>query len=351
MVVLSSTGEVADFLEADQFQPAKSQFECGFFACAMARSMAPVGHPPTLTAAQVIADAEIWYTQYDGSNAASNMDGMSLPQLYALLSQIGLHYQAIALDISVVKSWVRVGYPVVIAITETSVRDLALGEKNPYPWNPAGTHVILVTGVTSDGNVLVRDSANCTNLYDPNSLRPGPRHYDAAALQLVSATVVVPPWLPRPASALPPQEAPMPIPQGWHDDSQTGILTAPNGHTVVLGFRQVILGDPSWDPNNQPLEEEYHTDQVLLHNAAVGAGQRQTTRDDLLWYTSAKGVVREPYKGLELKAAYDEIAALKAQLAQAQQPTVSSTANIADAIAQIHTITVATGAALRDLGA
>lgn len=208
MVMLSSTGEVADFLDADQFQPGKSQFECGFFAVAICKAMAQVGKRPTQTVQQVIAEAEAWYAQYNGSDTISNTDGMSLGQLYDLLRQVGLHFQSTALNINVVKTWIALGYPVLLAITEVSVRDLALGGHNPYPWRAAGTHIIVATGRTADGHVLVRDSANCTNLYDPNSLRPGPRKYDANALQLVSATVVVPPWLSRPASATPPSIAP-----------------------------------------------------------------------------------------------------------------------------------------------
>lgn len=195
--------EVAAFADADQFPAGKTQFACGFFACYMAASMAPTGQKPVLTPAQIIAKAEAAYAQYDGSNALSNMDGMGIEQEYELLQQIGLHYQGLPLDMALVKSWVAAGYPVLIALAETSVIDMALGH-NPYPWTPAGNHVILVTGVTSDGNVLVRDSANCTSLYDPNSLRPGPRKYNAARLALVSATVVVPAWKPRPTSTTPP---------------------------------------------------------------------------------------------------------------------------------------------------
>jgi hypothetical protein len=103
------------------------------------------------------------------------------------------------------------------------------------------------------------------------------------------------------------------VPAGWHDDGSK--LTAPNGVPVVFGFRSHILNAPSWDPGNVPQEAEYHTDQVLLHNASVGAGQRQVFRDGMLWFTPAKGVVWEPYLGLELDAAYRQIAALQAQLA------------------------------------
>ena len=91
------------------------------------------------------------------------------------------------------------------------------------------------------------------------------------------------------------------VPSGWHDDGTK--LTAPNGVQVVLGFREHVLAG-KWNPANVPLEAEYHADPVLLHNKQVGAGQRQIFRDCMLWWTDAKGVVEEPYIGLELDAAY-----------------------------------------------
>jgi len=100
------------------------------------------------------------------------------------------------------------------------------------------------------------------------------------------------------------------IPAGWQDDGTT--LTAPNGVPIVLGFRAHILQTASWDAGNQPCEPEYHVDQVLLHDASVGSGQRQCFRDGLFWYTSARGVVWEPNPGLELDAAYRRITTLQA---------------------------------------
>jgi hypothetical protein len=213
-IPLSATGEVADFRDADQFQPGRSEFECGSFAVATCKAMAQIGKPPAQSAAQMIAEAEAWYAQYDGTDSSTNTDGMTTEQLYALLLQVGLHFQATATDMATVLAWVAVGYPVIIAIMEASVHDLALGGSSPYPWNPAGSHVIVATGLAAGGNVLVRDTANCTNLHDPNSLRPGPRTYDAEKLQLVSATVIVPPWLPRPASDAPPSTPPKPLEEG-----------------------------------------------------------------------------------------------------------------------------------------
>jgi hypothetical protein len=217
-IPLSSTGEVAVFRQADQMQPGRSEYECGFFGTMMARSMALAGRSPTLTEQQVIDEAEAAYAQYDGSYAASNTAGMTLGQLYTLLSQVQLHWQSTTPTIAVIKAWVAAGYPVIVAITEASVRDLGLGNINPYPWRAAGTHIILITGLASDGNVLVRDSANCVSLTDPHSLRPGPRIYNAAALQFVSATVAVPPWLPRPSSSTPPTTVPWTfVKQGGED--------------------------------------------------------------------------------------------------------------------------------------
>jgi hypothetical protein len=78
MPELSPTGEIASFLDVNQFQPGRTQFACGFFACSVVKSMAPVGQHPTQTAQEMIAEAEQWYAQFDGDNSTRNMDGMSL---------------------------------------------------------------------------------------------------------------------------------------------------------------------------------------------------------------------------------------------------------------------------------
>lgn len=205
MTTLSPSGEIGVFRDVDQFAPAKTQFACGFFSGAILKAMGQVGSQPAQSVAQMIAEAESWYAEDDGSNSISNTAGMTLAQEYDLITgKLGMHYQAIASTADAVRGWVRDGYPVMLTITEASVYDLALGG-NPYTaWRPSGTHIFVVTGVTSDNNLLVRDPANCTSLSDPTSLRPGPRRYKASALQIIHATVVVPPWKPRPASATPP---------------------------------------------------------------------------------------------------------------------------------------------------
>lgn len=292
MVEVNNKGEVVNIAEADQFQPAKSQFMCGFFACAMAASMARPGQPATLSVQQIIDSAEKWYAQYDGSDAANNERGMTSEQEYELLHQIGLHYQAIDTQIDQVKAWVSAGYPVMIAVEEASVHDLALDGAMPYPWHATGTHIIMVTGVRTDGNILVRDSANCTSLWNPATLRPGPRIYKASTLQLVSATVVVPPWRPRPASATAIPQEDASIPEGWNDDGTT--LTAPNGVSVTDDFRKYIHSH-NWDAADVLLALEENVNPVELgfsQDDGNNAGTRLICMYSELCQTQARGVYR-----------------------------------------------------------
>ncbi len=317
-IALSKTGEIADFQDVDQFQPAKTQFACGFFSVAIVKAMASVGKPPTQTVPQMIAEALQWYQQYNGDPSWRNTSGMELWQLYSLIVQVGLHYQATGInEKDLLRAWLGRGYPVLVAPTEVSVADLGLGGKNPYPWRVAGTHIIVLTGVASNGNFLVRDPANCTNLSDPNSLRPGPRIYDAAKLVLVSATVVVPPWLPRPPAGFDPRKETSSmnvVPLGWRDDGTT--LVAPNGHRVVLGFRGHVLAN-SWNKDNVPLEDEHGQAPVAESDPTLGNGTAQSFRDTTLAWTSAKGVF-ELAQGQELLARRANEAKLVAQIATLQ---------------------------------
>src|SRR5258708_19199454 len=118
-IQLSSTGEIASFHDVDQFQPAKTQFACGFFACAVVKAMAPVGQSSIQSVSQMIAEAEQWYTQYNGNDASNNLNGMTLQQLYGLVVQIGLHFQATSIDPHVLRAWLALGYPVIVAATVT----------------------------------------------------------------------------------------------------------------------------------------------------------------------------------------------------------------------------------------
>jgi hypothetical protein len=324
-IPLSSTGEIATFRDVDQFQPAKTQFACGFFACAIMKAMAPVGQMPTQSAAEMIAEAEQWYAQYNGNNAISNTNGMTLQQLYDLIVQIGLHFQASSTDPHVLRAWLALGYPVIVAGAETGFYDLALGDVVPYPWKPSGSHIIVLTGVAANGNFLVRDTANVTSLSNPNALRPGPRVYDAQRMQLISATAIVPPWLPRPPAGFDPTQSdfvPV-IPKGWRDDGAT--LTAPNGHRVVLGFRRYVLTH-AWDPANLPLQEEQARSLLEESNPALGSGTQQVFNWTTLEWTPARGVFTA-WSGPELLKLRADIAALQTQIANLQAQLQSSNAS------------------------
>jgi hypothetical protein len=94
---------------------------------------------------------------------------------------------------------------------------------------------------------------------------------------LISATEVDPYWIGGFA---------MGVPQNWKDDGET--LTAPNGLTVVKGFRKKVL--QGWDSTNFPLEVEREANPVERANPGVGAGALQTFMNCRLGWTSAKGV-------------------------------------------------------------
>jgi hypothetical protein len=199
-------------------------------------------------------------------------------------------------DIQAIRAWLRRGYPVLIAANEQAIHDLDVGDAVPYPWPPSGSHIIIASGL--DGvNLICRDSAN---IVPPNTLRPQPRRYDAALLAagLVHATVIVPPWLPRPLSADAEKEPPMPttppttphayVPAGWQDDGTT--LLAPNGYKVILGFREYILRNPIWDADNWPLENEHGSSSLEVSNPALGGGTQQIFKRSALEWTQTRGV-------------------------------------------------------------
>ncbi len=133
----------------------------------------------------------------------------------------------------------------------------------------------------------------------------------------------------------------MPIPTEWRDDGHT--LTAPNGHVLVLGFREHVINAPSWDPGNMPNEEEYHASPAQIHAPEFGDGQRVTLRDCILWWTQTKGVIQEPYSGLELKACYDLIATQQSEIATLKGQPPAPMPNVADALAQLETAGAAAG--------
>jgi hypothetical protein len=91
------------------------------------------------------------------------------------------------------------------------------------------------------------------------------------------------------------EEGDVNIPANWKDDGTT--LTAPNGVTVVRGFRAKVL--EGWDANNLPLEKERAVNPVEHANPMVGGGTVQTFAHSRLAWTPARGVYLIPI-GVEL---------------------------------------------------
>jgi hypothetical protein len=200
MTQLTPSGEVAVFLDDDQFHAGESVDKCGPEAVSLFWHSVKPGEQNPYTSAQIHAMAHDDYVRFIGPDVASNHGGTSNQLLYTMLASHRFSYKPGPADIHWVQSWLKAGYPVIIGIWEESVHDLALGG-NPYNWETRGlTHIIVASGPGTTGEVLVRDTANI----GPQGVRPGPRRYDTTKLQLVSATMVVPSWLDDPASASPP---------------------------------------------------------------------------------------------------------------------------------------------------
>jgi hypothetical protein len=63
---------------------------------------------------------------------------------------------------------------------------------------------------------------------------------------------------------------------GWKYDEQQKRWTAPNGFLVELGFAEEV--STAWNPQDYPLENEQHCDQLELSNPDLGSGSRQRFR-------------------------------------------------------------------------
>lgn len=288
MVKLSSSGEVGQFTSVTQFDGG-STGKCGFFAAATAVGSAVSGEQPW-TPDTIASSAAQHYVQFDGSDTTDNLLGMTQAMLHDDLATYGVSGKDINPDWNTIKASLKAGYPVIICVPEIQIVDKAVGG-GPYPWDSTGiNHVILLTGIAPDGNVLVRDSANITA---PNSIRSGPRTYIIANMSPFWATAVTPKWYSATQGG-----TNVGIPIGWKDNNNT--LTAPNGIQIKDVFRAYILTHP-WDSGNIPLEAAHGLNPLELSNTSLGAGTRQSFRWIVLEWTS-KGGVFESWVGAELIA-------------------------------------------------
>lgn len=111
----------------------------------------------------------------------------------------------------------------------------------------------------------------------------------------------------------------MPIPSGWKDDGKT--LTAPNGHTVVLGFREHIITADAWASALQPTEEEHGT----------GAGSLQNFSLNLTWDKATGAIQEQP----AVPASPASLAAMQLPPEEPVQPVVTQVIEPAPVVAEV----------------
>lgn len=224
-IPLTSKGEVASFVDVSQFEPNESEFECGFFAAGEVRCAAPVGQSPKCTPEQL----DQWADQANvGGNVGVSTGGVSIEDMHNLFKLAGLHYwdidsiapgSAQSHDIAEIKAALSHGYPVVVTVVESSIFDMDLGG-NPYApnWAPSGNHVLTVTGIAPDGNLLYHDTANVQGGIF-GKIAPQPRRYRNSTTAHTWASIVQLPWLPT---------IPSGDPLSWAVGGQAPVTQAPN---------------------------------------------------------------------------------------------------------------------------
>jgi|SRR5581483_2404738 len=203
---LTSSGEVAVFVDDNQFASGQSQDKCGPEAVAVFWHSVKPGEKNPYTSADIHEMASADYVRFIGPDVTSDHAGTDNATLYKLLAAHNFMYKIGPLDMAWVKEWLNAGYPVILGgVAESSVFDLGLNA-NPYNWNTAGLfHIILATGPGATGEVLVRDTANIDH---SGIVRPGPRRYRLSGLTFTTATMVIPSWMPVPTGDTPPVPQP-----------------------------------------------------------------------------------------------------------------------------------------------
>jgi hypothetical protein len=156
------------------------------------------------------------------------------------------------------------------------------------------------------------------------------------------------------------------VPQGWHYDDKTKVLTAPNGTQVTDGFAQWILTH-TWAADDLPRMGAIGLTPVEIGNPALGGGTVQPFNKTILAWTQKAGVY-PMYAGKEYialyqllsklqadyKAAQSQITSLQQQVKQLQeqQPTPQPASNIDvnEAISIINAVEVALANLKQELG-
>jgi hypothetical protein len=228
-ITLGSHGEVGNFMNATQFVQGHDEFACGPFATAHVKFATAPSVVNTFTQAQLQHWAYAEYVQWIGPDTPSDTAGSSIDNMHQFYSDARLHWRDMPIDatsdhnqdIARIKAALQAGYPVIATVTEASVFDVGLG-KNPYWWGPAGTHIIVYSGIAHSGNVLVQDTANVLGALQGNNwAQPGPREYLNANLDNSYGAIIQTSWL-KPI----PSGDPLTWPQGFN--AQNNVAPDPN---------------------------------------------------------------------------------------------------------------------------
>lgn len=203
----NNKGMVANYVPVSQFQPQRSEFECGAFSVALNYRATDYNTPNNNNLYNLIQHAENMYKSTTGSNGPNNVEGASVDDMHKMLKSTNkLHWQDMLIssntsqdyDIRRIKAAIDNGYPVIAMVTEKSIHDLETGG-NPYWWGANGNHIL--TWVGYDNNSLFAvDPANVEkgdgNLQTKKTPRPWPRKYSSDSVANFWATIVQLPWLP-----------------------------------------------------------------------------------------------------------------------------------------------------------
>ncbi len=200
---LTATGEIAEFVDDDQFGWGQSAMKCGYEIVALFWHSTKPGTHNLYAASQIHEMAHLDYQREVGPDISADRAGMTNQQLYNDLDYHRFRYVKLGRDWNVIREYIKYGYPVVLGgVAENTVYDLAIGDHVPYPWIRPGvnySHIILATGLDGDYSIKARDTAN---IDIRGALRKGPRVYSTIEMQFVTATALGPTWLPAPPARL-----------------------------------------------------------------------------------------------------------------------------------------------------
>lgn len=194
--------DVVNLVQVSQFEPNETQFACGFFAAAQLKYATRPGVQNNTSPETIDATADAWYDLQYGNHDVSQMGGVSIDDMHALLNAGGNHYQDVSAisttsrqssDIAQIQAALAQGFPVVATVREGSLYDLDLGGSGPYAWansTTQATHVVLFTRIQGT-TIFVQDPANIDgDLNGQNTVRAQPRRYDASQIEIHWASMV-----------------------------------------------------------------------------------------------------------------------------------------------------------------